>query len=426
MTVTVTVTAQNKEQKKSIMSGSSSPCFLHLPDELLRDVMHDWLNFWDLCNFDTAVCAHGARGGFLQLLSSDTKTVLGYNSRVPSRRAFSWIGLRGIKLNSLVIHRDVEEEYWDNLRSLALDTSCIDRLQSLRVEHEALNNHEDLTTLINQCRKTLKHLTLFTDRKSQYIVTVARLDPYIARCTELCTIDADEISENGLKMIFNGCRKLEIVRLADCNSFTDASLVTLADSCSRIKALNLDGRFGSNSNLSEATLVRCFRSWPLLESLQSPRNPAFTDAVVAAICESCPLMKSLSLYGTAVTDASIYMIAETYPGLKKIYLSATTTPDAVKVLVEKCNKLKTLGVFYNAMIDDNVLVSVAENCKDLEFLDVKNCPLVSAVGLGFVASHCKKLTKINVGDVAVSANTQTKNEPLLASLRVTYPNISII
>ena len=202
MTVTVTVTAQNKEQKKSIMSGSSSPCFLHLPDELLRDVMHDWLNFWDLCNFDTAVCAHGARGGFLQLLSSDTKTVLGYNSRVPSRRAFSWIGLRGIKLNSLVIHRDVEEEYWDNLRSLALDTSCIDRLQSLRVEHEALNNHEDLTTLINQCRKTLKHLTLFTDHTSEDLYVGREIDPYIARSVLLELSPSFCATNNVLHLLF--------------------------------------------------------------------------------------------------------------------------------------------------------------------------------------------------------------------------------
>ena len=236
-----------------------------------------------------------------------------------------------------------------------------------------------------------------------------------------------EIPDSGLQTIFNGCRKLEGVGLSDSHSFTNASLLTLADSCSQIKMLNL---CGSGRHLSEATLVRCFRSWPWLESLAAPfGEPGFTDAVVGAICESCPNINELYLYSTDITDASIHMIAETYPGLKDMYLPATTTPDAVKVLVKKCRKLKGLGALSNPMMNDDVLVSVAENCKDLKVLDVGECPLVSAVGLSFVASHCKKLKRINVGNVAVSATTTQlvlKNEPLLASLRVTYPSIKWI
>ena len=47
-----------------------------------------------------------------------------------------------------------------------------------------------------------------------------------------------------------------------------------------------------------------------------------------------------------------------------------------------CKKVTHLGVMSNDMISDNVLVSVGENCKELEVLGVGDCSLGLGLGLG--------------------------------------------
>ena len=132
------VTAR-KRKSSSFSSLSLSVCLLGLPDDILLDVMHNWLNLIDLCNLETAVCVHGARGGFLQLLSTDRKNVLESEARAPPRSAFPWIGARRIKLHNLMITEDFEEEDFTALRGLVLDTDCIDRLRTLAVSGESYN-----------------------------------------------------------------------------------------------------------------------------------------------------------------------------------------------------------------------------------------------------------------------------------------------
>ena len=261
------------------------------------------------------------------------------------------------------------------------------------------------------------------------------------------------MSKRALKTIFGACHQLEnvdlsashvgstvgdsaITSLAENNSrlstlklyldfdITDASFTKLAD-CSQMKRLNLTGV----SHISEANLIHNVSCWPLLEELLlHHKSGSFipTDALVAAICKSCPFMRVLSLRSAIkITDASVYTIAETYPGLEKISLPDTITSDAVKVLVKKCNKLisfsrRNLAARGTSMINDDVLVIIGENCKDLKCLDIPNCPLVTAVGLSIVANNCKKLNRVCVGMVS----GDLLNRPLLTALRDNYPNIS--
>ena len=91
----------------------------------------------------------------------------------------------------------------------------------------------------------------------------------------------------------------------------------------------------------------------------------------------------------------------------------TKSEAELKMLVKKCNKLRLIGSNDNAMLSNDVLASVGESCKDLETLAVAGCPLITAVGLGFVASHCKKLRT-----VLIRYGLEDRN-----SLRTLYPNI---
>ena len=180
------MTRKSKPQTQSVQkkktSTSESPSLLSLPDDLWIDVIQDWLVYKDLCGLDTAVCVHGGvRDGFLKLLSSDRKTMLDYNGRVPPppRRFFRWIAARGIKLHSLVIYQDCDEEDWATLRALALDTSCINRLQILRVEWGASYNDADMSNVLVQCCKTLKHLNCSWSFNVHSFTN--HIVPYIAR-----------------------------------------------------------------------------------------------------------------------------------------------------------------------------------------------------------------------------------------------------
>ena len=164
--------------------SEESPCFLSLAEDILRDITQDWLDFQDLCNLDTAVCVHsnGARDAFLELLSSERKTVLGYHARVPPIIAFPWITARRIKLHSLDVSDCEEEEDWAALRSLALDGLCIDRLQSLKVRSEESCHDADLTMLLLRSCKTLKRLDFIAHENVFYSENyLKKVVPYIAR-----------------------------------------------------------------------------------------------------------------------------------------------------------------------------------------------------------------------------------------------------
>ena len=110
-------------------------------------------------------------------------------------------------------------------------------------------------------------------------------------------------------------------------------------------------------------------------------------------------------------------MAETYPGLNDVTVPNTITSDAVKVLVMKCKKLTHLSA---STINDDVLVSVGENCKDLKSLFVSYC-LGHDSRIGFVVSHCKKFKWI--GACAIGNNNNTFNRELLDALIATNPNI---
>ena len=115
-------------------------------------------------------------------------------------------------------------------------------------------------------------------------------------CRQLKSVDLLEgnvtIDDSVVICLAENNSRLSLLSLSNCsNLITDASFIKLADCCSQMRGIYL----GAYASSSEAPLIRCITSWPSFEALSTPHaTVGFTDAEVAAICKSCPLMTLMS------------------------------------------------------------------------------------------------------------------------------------
>ncbi len=129
----------------------------------------------------------------------------------------------------------------------------------------------------------------------------------------------------------------------------------------------------------------------------------FTDALVDAIAENCPILEFLDTTQLSVdephtfTDQSICKLASKCPNLTSLLLGeCKNISDLSLVAIGHCCKnFQELYVINCTDIKDVGIFSLANNCPKLKVLVVKGCS-VSDVGLQAVATNSRQLVLLDV------------------------------
>ncbi|KAL6899535.1 hypothetical protein ACP4OV_006193 [Aristida adscensionis] len=239
---------------------------------------------------------------------------------------------------------------------------------------------------------------------------------------QLHITDCRLITDNLLLALSKSCLQLQELGAAGCNKITDAGISALADGCHCIKSLDIS----KCSKVSDLGLCKIAESSSsCLMSLKLLDCSKVGDQSIYSLAKFCHNLETLVIGGCQnISDASIKALAlACSSSLRCLRMDwcMKITDTALRILLSNCKLLVAIDVgccdqITDAAFEDmeangfqselrilkvgscvNLTVagvsSVIESCKDLEYLDVRSCPLVTKyscwqAGLQF-PSGCK-------------------------------------
>jgi Leucine-rich repeat (LRR) protein len=122
---------------------------------------------------------------------------------------------------------------------------------------------------------------------------------------------------------------------------------------------------------------------PNLQKLELINCSETTDRGIAAIAQNCPNIRSLCLDKCQITDNSLHMIAQHLGGLTEFDLS-------------RCKD-----------VTDKGFQSLVQNRTALESMRLDSCPQITSIGLEAIAQHCPKLTALSLWNQKSGTSLQT-------------------
>eukprot|EP00899_Mesostigma_viride_P018868 jgi/Mesvir1/26983/Mv20695-RA.1 len=238
-------------------------------------------------------------------------------------------------------------------------------------------------------------------------------------CRELrkLTIDAEEVSDDGIAALAGGCPSLEHLHLGICNNASDAGITAIAQGCPQLRYLELN----RCDNVTDVCIRAIVRGCPQLRRLHLYWCLGVTDDGMVAIAENCPQLRELAVRNCGkVTDAGLRVVGEHCRLLE--YLSCSlkgeVTDANMGVLAQNCTQLRGfclegrrvadqtvatvlsgpaaatllfLDLSFNEGIMDDALLAVARACPILREFRVARCPKVTDVGIMAIAQGCRRL-----------------------------------
>ena len=120
-----------------------------------------------------------------------------------------------------------------------------------------------------------------------------------------------------------------------------------------------------------------------------------TDVEIENLSETSPNLNELNIAGSKNIKGDIlYKLAEKCENLTVINLSFFRNLISKENLLQffsKCNKLKDITIVFSNEIDDEVLFVIMNTCKNLEYLDVAECPKITKKGIIHFIENCLTL-----------------------------------
>ena len=179
-------------------------------------------------------------------------------------------------------------------------------------------------------------------------------------------------------------------------------------------------------------LVDFFSSLNKLEVVDLEEYDQLNDEVIEALVVNNPNLYHLNIKHTTydipqLTGRCLNIIADNCPQITHIDIEniRMLTNDDIKIVL-KCSKLKYAN-FEHTRIEDNVLERLANDCPDLEDLNISRCLLIKAAGIeAFLDKASKaKLKRLDIRHCG--AFYSTKNFGSIADqLKLKYPHIDIL
>jgi hypothetical protein len=240
------------------------------------------------------------------------------------------------------------------------------------------------------------------------------------RCPKLQSLKmfrGNEVTDVGVRAVLQGCpllRETDVEHAAGISPKLRVELTKRAN----FKAID----FQKWENVDDLLLEGVLRVSPQLTSLQV-QNRCISDAVLAACAEHCPLLETLVLpyckaatvagvvklfrpgnrlrsvkfqHCTHFTDEVVVAVAQHCPLLEEFKCSGSQiTNDSVIKLATRCGKLTWLDITRTCVGDEGVL-ALAKHCGRLQNLYLGYCPLVTCYGISAVAEHCTNLVHLTL------------------------------
>ncbi|KAJ1524131.1 hypothetical protein ONE63_010662 [Megalurothrips usitatus] len=190
-----------------------------------------------------------------------------------------------------------------------------------------------------------------------------------------------------------GNLELEYLGLQDCQRLSDDALRHIATGLKKLRSVNLSFCVG----ICDAGL-RHLAKMPQLESINLRACDNITDAGVSYLAEGGARLTQLDVsFCDKITDTALQHISQSLYSLRSLSLSACpVTDEGIKRIARVLADLDTLNIGQCHHITDDGLQAVAEACVHLQYIDLYGCIGISRAAMESLMKM-PKLATINLG-----------------------------
>lgn len=442
--------------RKHAYHSSDTSLLFSLPDSVLKYLIEDYLTLQDLAELDSATCNDRDRGVLHSILRSAVLRDQVHLDFPPSDFSLdnivklNWIltrqmGLANVSIQYLSCLKEDNEDAsqalslkWSVLKELEL-TDCSNLVDILlhcsSLERLSLNIvDEDPSLFVEICiqffnqyatafglANTLKSISLSSEYSTGQVVA-----SIVSNCLnlEVIRLGGIDCSDKILSLIFSKYHNLRVASFCYELSFPMLLSGDRLIPCFRPNAtlVDLDVFLFDFNDEGLLTIAKCF---PNLTHLRIGLRASVTKVGTGAFANGFQNLTSLALYGSArVGDLTLMSLLANRSSLSKLQLRGFRALREVTFgdITQLCPNLHSLtledtSIKYDDHLDssalsrmrrlvlrresvtDEFLLSFTRACPLLEKLTLSTCQNVTDVGIYHIATHCRNLAHLTLGDL---------------------------
>jgi hypothetical protein len=427
---------------------------VELPGDIGASILSNWIDMKTLAILDSAMCASEMRAEFLAIFGNqsfvvDTMYLTKTTAKVNYVQHVVWLMKRHVRVQNWTVNSDMVELYsptsvpniaGPHVRSLYLHHLTAEETHKVsstlaavcselqKLEMVQCQRWTTLSTLGSAARMSLQELTIrhCEDDCTESYDQFANLQKLHIRClhgtdvamsvTELLITAPNlidlrlsslyqcPINDKGLQVLSAHAAWLAILELdIQHQKFTPAALISLAESCTRLKTLALLCGDKVNGAVVEAFALNC----GLLDGLKLWGR--FTPASLAAVAKHCgSRLRYLSLDMNRCAKNGLVVIAGHCQNLEELQLHhcGFQLGKLLVRLVSSLPRLKELLLMNSSAITDEVLVAIAAHLPNLQHLGICCCGYeYTEAGAQALVTSLTQLQRFNIRSCDTSAFT---------------------
>ncbi|KAI3654541.1 hypothetical protein MP228_000595 [Amoeboaphelidium protococcarum] len=237
-----------------------------------------------------------------------------------------------------------------------------------------------------------------------------------------------KITNNGMKIIGQYCKQLQVLDMCGCWEVTDDGLMAMSIGCKFLKGIDLS----SCRKITDAGIFSLLNNCTSMHDLYLSYCKALTDNILVYLSQMSPNIRRINLQRclgitdqgftlfsgietnlmvyqklqelllndcSFLSDSALEDISFSCPNLKILNVSfcCALTDVSWAYLTERCKRMRILDAsFCGNAVTDEALLLMATSWNELQALSIRGCAKVTDDGVRHLAHHAHNLKKLNV------------------------------
>jgi len=210
------------------------------------------------------------------------------------------------------------------------------------------------------------------------------------------------------------CLILEESGISDYYDATNIAFNSLGHYCNKLRILNIKDLMGIEDNI-ESVLLSVFSKCTDLQQLYI--TGGLSSSLLQVMVTGCLKLTHLRFGDSNLVNRDLALISKHYPMLQLFSIkSDEINESSIRELVTRCHHLTYINVGFCRNIDDSCVVHIAENCKELRFLEVNYTRVTEQIVN--ILGKCKKLKFL--GETFSSTSNTKRDEKRKAIIDIIF------
>lgn len=262
---------------------------------------------------------------------------------------------------------------------------------------------EDVGVIVERCpllyKLCLMGLSEITDLSLSYISSLVNLVELDISSLEIIDTDSSGMTSDGLQSLVKARPSIQVLKCNIEEGDVDSFLECVGTHCTHLRVLVVET--GEEiAGAEHAAVIALVQGCPLLEELDIDEYSP-NDDVLYTLSEHCPRLKRIDTYkyeSAAFTDLGLIAMSRGCPDLTQLHLhDAPDIADAtILSFAEHCHKLDSFALSNNQLITSPAMCALLKANPGITAIEVTSCTLIDDKLILAIAQHCPKVKLLRV------------------------------